>query len=661
KTYTAGASNGLLLKYTKDLGLVWVKSLFSDRDSRISEIATDKNLNIYVILSGTITGSYLQFDGITLDALKIHLISLNSDGSTKFIKSFIGKNPINQSHPLANQCNDVYYLCFGSNSNDVQLDNIYYPATQDYSFWQFLAKLKTDSLNFIAQPVCNGISLINKSDTILYKSFIWTLPDSSTQNTKDAFLKPTANDSELVFLEGITKDGCSDKKAIKIRTKFISNPEANFDVESTIGCQWVGMQFHNLSKTDTISAAGESFLWDFGDNTFSAQKDPVHVFTKPGLFKIKLIYCNGFASDTFILVKQITIIAAPKPGFTVNEKAGCAPFTANITNQSIGQVETYFYTSTDGQTSNQPAPTFIYTKPGKYFITQMLKGPTECITKDSVEITVRAGYSQATLPEILTATVTDSQFVKVSWKKNDVTAKYKLVRQSVSNTKTFEFTGNDTFFVDKDADVNKAFYSYTLYGTDSCSNVKSTNIATTILLENQNQTTDYNLLRWNTYEKWQNGVQEFQLQYRLDSDFIPLTILPGNMTNYKDAGIYNNAAKQICYKIIAAENAGNKQTSQSNTVCMNFLPVIFVPNAFSPNNDGINDEFNFSAIGIENYELTIYNRWGEKVFTSTEKEKSWNGKFKNAAAPEGIYLYKLTAKPYTGKNFYQSGNLQLLR
>jgi gliding motility-associated-like protein len=67
---------------------------------------------------------------------------------------------------------------------------------------------------------------------------------------------------------------------------------------------------------------------------------------------------------------------------------------------------------------------------------------------------------------------------------------------------------------------------------------------------------------------------------------------------------------------------------------------VFIPNSFSPNHDGVNDEFACYGICIEHFELTIYDRWGSEIYHSTDK--SWNGTVNGTGhiVQEGVYVYK---------------------
>jgi gliding motility-associated-like protein len=66
---------------------------------------------------------------------------------------------------------------------------------------------------------------------------------------------------------------------------------------------------------------------------------------------------------------------------------------------------------------------------------------------------------------------------------------------------------------------------------------------------------------------------------------------------------------------------------------------LYVPTAFSPNGDGVNDIFlpGFGE-GISQYEMQVYNRWGQKVFTSTDRNKGWDGRFNGRMVP-GVYTW----------------------
>lgn len=80
------------------------------------------------------------------------------------------------------------------------------------------------------------------------------------------------------------------------------------------------------------------------------------------------------------------------------------------------------------------------------------------------------------------------------------------------------------------------------------------------------------------------------------------------------------------------------------------IPQLFVPNAFSPNGDGINDLFIPFLHGMvaQDHELMIFDRWGQSVFTSTDPGEGWNGGKDNSAEPlpNGLYMWRLVERPF---------------
>ena len=93
---------------------------------------------------------------------------------------------------------------------------------------------------------------------------------------------------------------------------------------------------------------------------------------------------------------------------------------------------------------------------------------------------------------------------------------------------------------------------------------------------------------------------------------------------------------------------------------------LYIPNAFTPNKDGKNDVFIIPGKSIHNYEMTIYNRWGEQVFFTTNAAEGWDGTYRNVDAPAGTYVVVLKYKPNStsgsqNKSENLNTSIQLLR
>ncbi len=90
-------------------------------------------------------------------------------------------------------------------------------------------------------------------------------------------------------------------------------------------------------------------------------------------------------------------------------------------------------------------------------------------------------------------------------------------------------------------------------------------------------------------------------------------------------------------------------------------PFIFVPKAFTPNNDGENDVFFVRGNPIDEMEIIIHNRWGEQVFRSTSEDIGWDGTYRGKILPPDVYGYYLRVICFDGEEYVQQGNVTLLR
>ena len=90
-------------------------------------------------------------------------------------------------------------------------------------------------------------------------------------------------------------------------------------------------------------------------------------------------------------------------------------------------------------------------------------------------------------------------------------------------------------------------------------------------------------------------------------------------------------------------------------------PFIFIPNAFSPNDDGENDILYVRGEMIEEMQLSIYNRWGELVFNSTSINHGWNGIYQDKKVDPAVFVYHLRATCVNKEVFEKKGNITVVK
>lgn len=103
----------------------------------------------------------------------------------------------------------------------------------------------------------------------------------------------------------------------------------------------------------------------------------------------------------------------------------------------------------------------------------------------------------------------------------------------------------------------------------------------------------------------------------------------------------------------------------TDTTCVDILatvvPLLDVPNAFTPNGDGVNDLVKVRGFGIAKMDWKIYNRWGQMVFQTVSISEGWDGKYKGVLQPQEVYVYVLDVTFTDGTSFRKKGDITLLR
>ncbi|MBI3500468.1 MAG: gliding motility-associated C-terminal domain-containing protein [Bacteroidetes bacterium] len=124
---------------------------------------------------------------------------------------------------------------------------------------------------------------------------------------------------------------------------------------------------------------------------------------------------------------------------------------------------------------------------------------------------------------------------------------------------------------------------------------------------------------------------------------------------YAQTGIY-------VVKLITLNNGGCID-SIIKTVEVKPEFAFYIPNTFSPNGDHLNDVFSGKGMEITQYDMQIFDHWGEIIFETTELEKGWDGTAKGGSeiSPEGVYVYKVQLRDFENKEHNYVGNVNLIK
>lgn len=155
----------------------------------------------------------------------------------------------------------------------------------------------------------------------------------------------------------------------------------------------------------------------------------------------------------------------------------------------------------------------------------------------------------------------------------------------------------------------------------------------------------------NVYFKYLGNAQD-KVTWLLDKSSVNRIVANNFNVTFMDTG-------HVYIKLVAVNNLGCKD---SLTKMINIKDEnIFIPNAFTPNEDGLNDVFIPVSHGIKSIHMVIFNRWGEEIYVSDSMKEGWNGIYKGEVLSPDAYGYSISAVGYSGRYYYFNGTVTLFR
>lgn len=167
-------------------------------------------------------------------------------------------------------------------------------------------------------------------------------------------------------------------------------------------------------------------------------------------------------------------------------------------------------------------------------------------------------------------------------------------------------------------------------------------------------------LSWTPYEGWKNGVSGYRIEKYSEDGVLLQTFQAGNVTTYVDASD-DLDYQTFLYVVNAVSVEPGLTESVSNRIAILKDPNLFHPTAFTPNGDNLNDIFTVFGQYVVDFEMKIFNRWGELLFTTDNIESGWDGTFRGQEMPEGTYTFIAHITDRAGRTFKRSGSVLLLR
>lgn len=246
-----------------------------------------------------------------------------------------------------------------------------------------------------------------------------------------------------------------------------------------------------------------------------------------------------------------------------------------------------------------------------------------------------------------------------------------LMDEPFEEITTFVPNGSGYYSVyDYDVTTSQQSYYYQTAVIDSCgdTSIVSQYAKTIHLTAYDLSDSTINVVTWNHYEGWDGIIVEYRLYRSINGVWgsAPLAILPPGVRVYQDdvAAFIQDADGEFCYRVEAVESTnsyGLTETAWSNVGCAYQDPKVWIPNAFIIG--GINNIWKpvLGYVDLSQYQMFIYNRWGEAIFETGDPATGWDGMYSGKQAAEGVYVYHIIFVTGEGKTIERRGAVTLLK
>jgi len=491
-------------------------------------------------------------------------------------------------------------------------------------------------------------------------SWSWNFGDGSPLN--NIIWSPTHQYSgpgnyQLTLITYSSNPGCPD--TLQDTITVFPMPFANFGFTDV--CLNQAINFNDSSTLSIGSISGRS--WNFGDSSpLVTNLNPSHTYASPGTYAVSLIVTsNSGCKDT--IIKNVVVHPLPTAQFsTANVCLGSITSFADIStipvNPGNDTIASWRWNFGDGSTFNNNQNTsHLYSAAGSYTVQLLVVSSFGC--PDSI---------------IMTSIVNPNPIVKFSASDTSGCAPLCVNFQNLSTIAT----GLNATWLWSFGDGSQTGSSQNpghCYTNSSVDLSKFFNVTLTVASENGCIDT---LTKNNYIAVYPNPNASFAVQPLATTIANPVISITDFSTgagfwnwNFGDTTTssaqnplphtYADTGSFLITLIVSTQYNCFDTTSQTVIIEPDFL--FYIPNAFTPNGDGINDYFTCKGNFIKEFEMTIFDRWGNLIFFSDDINKPWDGRANQGSdiAQQDVYVYVVDVTDYKRVKHNYKGIISLIK
>ena len=474
------------------------------------------------------------------------------------------------------------------------------------------------------------------------------LVDTSTQNPINIF--PTAGNYTVELFVSTTL-GCADSTTLQVTVNPI--PVADFTFVNA--CFGTAIAFTDNSSVN--SGTITNWNWNYGNSNTSIVQNPSENYASEGVYQVQLIATtNNGCTDT--ISKQIEVWPMPVVNFNFTEVCLNTPSqftdlsTVSSTNTLNNIVQWNWNFNGQGTLTIQN-PSFTFNSTGINPTTLTVTSNNGCSNSTTLNVMVNP------LPQIIfgnpaagcapnmcvtfanTSIISSGAITSWLWNFGDNSSSTSIIPSHCYENTSYSFIQN--------FDV-----TLTAISDKQCA-TSLTQPAMITVYPKPLADFDFNPTNADIYDNEITFIDKSIIasswNWNLGDGGLSLENNPIHV--YQDSGLY--------WITLTIENSyGCKDTTQKS-VKINPVYVLYIPNAFTPDGDGINDWFFIEGYGITNLQTMIFDKWGELIYESQRLDAKWDGFYKGKKCLNDSYVYRIKAKDVFNKWHEYMGRITLLR
>ncbi len=585
--------------------------------------------------------------------------------------------------PNANAINPIHSYTLGTNGNAIY--NVTLTATSSHNCIDNIVKqvhvYSVPTASFSSNIVCYGTATqhtdASNGNGNAINAYQWDFLSNGTVDASGVstanYIYPGYGTNMVSYTVSTTPTvGLTCSNAISTLTVYV-NPSPVPDFSYLNKC--INNQPNTFDGSLSSIAVGTNtnYAWAFGDGSTTASATPTvsHNYSSPATYNVTLTVTsnNGCLGQ---VIKAIDVYK--KPIMTISHSSACdgkaMTFTA-VEQAGSGTVTDWFWDYNNNlstiEANGQATVSYIYPSAGSQTVALIsVSSPGQC--RDTLKVPVYVDYvpkaqflvdKPAGCPiHCVTFTTTTAaitgpgQINDWKWDYGDGTTTDASTgspqNHCYNNTTSNQLSHYDVKLVvttDKGCSDSLTQLSFiTVYPTPIASytiNPDPGNVVTPL---------EYFINQSQDYSKWWWSFGDGP--YKTDS----LNVNPTHLYSDETAQSYHT-------NLIVMNQYGCRDTAYVS-IDINPEFTFYIPNAFTPaNSDHVNDLFSGKGIGIEKYDMWIFDRWGEMIYYSNDIAKGWDGKKtgKPEEVQQDVYTWKVKIKDVLGKNHQYVGHVTLLK